>query len=162
MDQFKTKTEKSWNQRKQKSHFQCDQIGRFFKILGNLISTKRSPNEWQLFWLFRKTSLILHWLDSFRPTFWKIWLLLIQHLVTLVTFQTNPKAARTQMCVFSQKQKMNNVSLASSKNRKEREKQSALLLMLLLLIDLEQINYISKITHSCGRHCKVFLTESSE
>ena len=54
------------------------------------------------------------------------------------------------------------VSLASSKNRKEREKQSALLLMLLMLIDLKQINYISKITHSCGRHCKVFLTESSE
>jgi len=32
--------------------YQCDQIGRFFKVLGNKISSKRSPNDWQLFGLF--------------------------------------------------------------------------------------------------------------
>ena len=31
---------------------QCDQIGRFFKVLGDKISNKSSPNYWQLFGLF--------------------------------------------------------------------------------------------------------------
>ena len=37
---------------------QCDQIGRFLKVLGNKISSKWSPNDCQLFGLFRKTSLL--------------------------------------------------------------------------------------------------------
>ena len=35
----------------------CDQIGRFLKVLGKIISYKSSPNIWWLFGLFRKTSL---------------------------------------------------------------------------------------------------------
>ena len=31
---------------------QCDQIGRFFKVLGDKISNKSSPHYWQLFGLF--------------------------------------------------------------------------------------------------------------
>ena len=42
---------------------QCDQIGRFLKVFGNKISSKRSPNDWQIFGLFWKTSYEkMHWL----------------------------------------------------------------------------------------------------
>ena len=36
---------------------QCDQIGQFLKFLGSKIFSKKSQNYWQLFGLFRKTSL---------------------------------------------------------------------------------------------------------
>ena len=36
----------------------CDQIGRFWKVFGNKIYCKRSPNDWQLSGQFWKTSLL--------------------------------------------------------------------------------------------------------
>ena len=36
---------------------QCDQIGRFMKLLGDKSSYKSSPNIWEFWALFRSTSL---------------------------------------------------------------------------------------------------------
>ena len=53
---------------------QCDQIGRFLKILGDRKSSKRSPNDWQLFGLFWKTSLLCkNCIGYFWKTFVKNW-----------------------------------------------------------------------------------------
>ena len=37
---------------------QCDQIGRYLKVLGDKISNKSSPNDWQLFGQFENLSLV--------------------------------------------------------------------------------------------------------
>ena len=51
---------------------QCDQIGRFLKVLGNRLSCKISPNDWKVFGLFWKTSLLLKTaLPTFLGNFWK-------------------------------------------------------------------------------------------
>ena len=51
---------------------QCDQIGRFLKVLGNKISCKRNLNEWQNFGLFWKTSRFCqHCIGYFLANFWK-------------------------------------------------------------------------------------------
>ena len=50
---------------------QCDQIGRFLKVLGNWISSKRSPNDWQLFGCFEKPHSFVK--TAFWATFGKYW-----------------------------------------------------------------------------------------
>ena len=58
----------------QQKHVQCDQIGRFLKVFGNKISSKSSPNDWQLFGLFWKTSLLCKTAlatSYFLGNFWK-------------------------------------------------------------------------------------------
>ena len=50
------------------------QIGQFLKLIGNNLSSKRSPNDWQLFGLFQKFhSFIKTALAIFRATFGKNW-----------------------------------------------------------------------------------------
>ena len=53
---------------------ECDQIGQFLKLIGNNLSSKRSPNDWQLFGLFQKFhSFIKTALAIFWVTFGKNW-----------------------------------------------------------------------------------------
>ena len=63
-----------------------DQIGRFLKVLGNKIYSKRSPKDWQLFGRFRKTSLLCkNCIGYFLGNFWKkLGYFLLQHLVTMI------------------------------------------------------------------------------
>ena len=63
---------------------QCDQIGRFLKVLGDKICYKSSPNNYQIFGLFWKTSLLCkNWCGYFLGNFWKhLVYFLLQHLVT--------------------------------------------------------------------------------
>ena len=50
----------------------CNQIKRFFKVLGKKFPIKRSPNDWQLFGLFWKTSLSCkNCINNFLGNFWK-------------------------------------------------------------------------------------------
>ena len=51
-----------------------------FESFGKNISSKRSPNDWQLFGLFREN---LHWL-LFGQLLEKLGYFLLQHLVTLI------------------------------------------------------------------------------
>ena len=53
-------------------YWQCDQIGRFLKVRDNKIASKRIPNDWQLFGLFWKTSLLCsNCIGYFLENFWK-------------------------------------------------------------------------------------------
>ena len=53
---------------------QCDQIGWFLKVLGNWISSKRSPNVLQLFGYFEKPHFFVKTaLATFWATFGKNW-----------------------------------------------------------------------------------------
>ena len=72
-------------------HQQCDQIGRFLKVLGNRISSKRSRNDWQLFGLFWKISLwCKNCIGYFLGNFWqKMGYFFLQHLATLNTSHTS-------------------------------------------------------------------------
>ena len=55
-------------------YWQCDQIGRFLKVCDNKIASKRIPNDWQLFGLFWKTSLLCsNCIGYFWRTFGKNW-----------------------------------------------------------------------------------------
>ena len=64
---------------------QCDQIGRFSKVLGDIVSIKSSPNAWWIFGLKWKATLrLLNYCDYFLGIFWKILgYSLIQYLDTL-------------------------------------------------------------------------------
>ena len=68
------------------SYTQCDQIGWFWKFLGDKLCFISSPNVWWLFGLFWKH----HFLSKnsrgyFLANFWKDWAtFLFQHLVTLL------------------------------------------------------------------------------
>ena len=71
---------------------QCDQIGRFLKVLGNKVPCKSSPNTEQHFKPFVKYGTFnvkLMWL-LFGQVLVKIGLLLLQHLVTLTVSQLRP------------------------------------------------------------------------
>ena len=65
---------------------QCDQIGWFLKVLGDMVAIKRSPNAWWIFGLkWTATFLMLKYCDYFLGNFWKkLGSFLIYHLVTLV------------------------------------------------------------------------------
>ena len=52
----------------EKGHKHCDQIGLFFKRLGDKCSYKSSPYIWQLFGLFRK--MLICKLNYTTPRFW--------------------------------------------------------------------------------------------
>ena len=86
-----------WLQRQQQQSFpaksketkkqkQCDQIGRFLKVIGDKISIKSSPNYFSLLGLFWKTSLLCkncygYFLGNFRK---HLGYFLLWYLVTLV------------------------------------------------------------------------------
>ena len=81
---------------------QCDQIGRFLKVLGNKITSEGSINDCQLFGLFWKTSLLfktlkLHWL-RFGQLLEKLGYFLLQHLVTLFMAHSNGLRETGQWC----------------------------------------------------------------
>ena len=63
---------------------QCDQIGRFSKVLGNKFACKSSPKHWWLFGPFWKASLnVKTAVASIWATFGNIWCqILLQYLVT--------------------------------------------------------------------------------
>ena len=67
---------------------ECGQIGRFLKVLRDMVSIKSSPNAWWIFGLKWKTTLfMLNYWDYFLE---KLGYFLIQHLVTL-TISSNLK-----------------------------------------------------------------------
>ena len=73
---------------------QCDQIGRFLKVLGDKDSIKSTQNAWRFFWANVKSNFFhskLLWL-LFGPLLEKFGLLLIQHLVILVWMDSFPVA----------------------------------------------------------------------
>ena len=68
------------------SGIQCDQIGRFLKVLRHMVSVKSSPNAWWMFGLkWKATLLMLNYCGYFLGNFWKtLGYFFIQHLITLV------------------------------------------------------------------------------
>ena len=85
------------------SYEQCDQIGRFLKVLGNRKSSKRSPNDWQLFGLFWKTSLLCkNCISYFLGNFWKNWATFFSNIWSHC-LRTTGAQARAKMLEFGDK-----------------------------------------------------------
>ena len=84
---------------------QCDQIGRFLKVLGNKVPCKSSPNIEQHFRLLWKMALVmLHWCGYFLGTFWwKLGYFLLQHLVTHTCLFTLAFWLNTSQRIFTVK-----------------------------------------------------------
>ena len=84
---------------------QCDQIGRFLKVLGNKVPCKSSPNIEQHFRLLWKMALVmLHWCGYFLGTFWwKLGYFLLQHLVTHACLFTLAFWLNTSQRIFTVK-----------------------------------------------------------
>ena len=78
-------TQGSSNDQHLLAYQQCEKIGLFLKVLDNKISSKKSPNDWQLFRLFLKNLTIVYKLLCllFGQLLEKFGLLFLQHLFTL-------------------------------------------------------------------------------
>ena len=65
---------------------QCDQIGRFLNVFGDMVSIKSSPNAWWIFGLNWKAALfMLNYCGYYFGKYWKnLGYFLIQYLVTLL------------------------------------------------------------------------------
>ena len=66
---------------------QCDQIVRFFKVLGDMVSIKSSPNAWWILGLkWKATLFMLNYCNFFLGNIWKkiCYFLIHRHLVTLL------------------------------------------------------------------------------
>ena len=85
---------------------QCDQLRRFFKVLGNKMTSKRNPNDWQLFGLFWKTSLLCNYFFSatFWAPLWKMGYFLHQHLVTIQLFREGKNSCCLPFEIGSEKE----------------------------------------------------------